>query len=37
MRMSQTQRKRESGFTLIEMMVVIAVLAIIASIAIPAF
>jgi len=35
--MSQTQRKRESGFTLIEMMVVIAVLAIIASIAIPAF
>ena len=37
MRMSQTQRKKESGFTLIEMMVVVAVFAIIAAIAIPAF
>ena len=35
--MSQTQRKKESGFTLIEMMVVVAVFAIIAAIAIPAF
>ena len=37
MRMSQTQRQREWGFTLIEMMVVVAVFAIMAAIAIPSF
>ena len=37
MRVSQTLRKRESGFTLIEMMIVIAVLGIMAAIATPAF
>jgi len=37
MRVSQMLRKRESGFTLIEMMIVIAVLAIMAAIAIPNF
>lgn len=35
--MFQTLSKRESGFTLIEMMIVIAVLAIMATIAIPSF
>ncbi len=37
MRVSQMLRKRQSGFTLIEMMIVIAVFAIVASIAIPNF
>ena len=37
MRVSQMLRKRESGFTLIEMMVVIVVLVIVAAIAIPTF
>ena len=37
MRVSQSLNKRESGFTLTEMMVVIAVFVIMASIAIPSF
>ena len=37
MRISQMPRKRESGFTLIEVMIVIAVLTIMASIAVPNF
>jgi len=37
MRVSQMLRKRQSGFTLIEMMIVIAVLAIMSAIAIPNF
>ena len=37
MRVSQMLRKKQSGFTLIEMMVVIAVFAIVAAIAIPNF
>ena len=37
MRVSQMLRKRQSGFTLIEMMIVIAVFAIVAAIAIPNF
>ena len=37
MRLELKRRKREAGFTLIEMMVVIAVLAIVAAIAIPNF
>lgn len=37
MRVSQMLRKKQSGFTLIEMMIVIAVLAIVAAIAIPNF
>ena len=37
MRVSQMLSKRESGFTLIEMMIVIAVFAIMAMIAIPSF
>ena len=37
MRVSQMLRKRESGFTLMEMMIVVAVLAIMAAIAIPNF
>jgi type IV fimbrial biogenesis protein FimT len=37
MRVSQTQRQREWGFTLIEMMIVVAVFAIMAAIAIPSF
>ena len=37
MRVSQMPRKRESGFTLIEMMIVVAVFAIMATVAIPTF
>lgn len=37
MRVSQMLRKKQSGFTLIEMMVVLAIFAIVAAIAIPNF